>query len=79
MTTSPKMDDKKKRARKRLEKSALLHGQTETITAMDFRAGPGDVLLQAQMGKVFNIMRHGVVIAVLRAPDRRDRARLRGS
>jgi len=28
---------KKKPARKRLEKSALLHGQTETITAMDFR------------------------------------------
>lgn len=55
--------------RKRLEKSAILTGQTETITAMDFRRGPGDVLLQAQMGKVFNITKYGVVIAVLRPPE----------
>ena len=55
--------------RKRLEKSAILTGKTETITAMDFRRGPGDVLLQAQMGKTFNITKHGVVIAVLHAPE----------
>ena len=55
--------------RKRLEKSAILTGQVETIIAMDFRRGPGDVLLQAQMGKTFNITKHGVVIAVLHAPE----------
>lgn len=55
--------------RKRLEKSALLTGQVETITAMDFRRGPGDVLLQVQMGKTFNITKCGVVIAVLHAPE----------
>jgi len=55
--------------RKRLEKSAILTGQTETITAMDFRRDPGDVLLQAQMGKTFNITKHGVVIAILCAPE----------
>jgi hypothetical protein len=55
--------------RKRLEKSKILTGQVETITAMDFRHGPGDVLLQAQMGKTFNITRHGVIIAVLHAPE----------
>jgi len=55
--------------RKRLEKSAILTGQTETITAMDFRKGPGDVLLQAQLGKTFYITKHGVVIAELHAPE----------
>ena len=55
--------------RKRLEKSAILTGQMETITVMDFRRGPGDVFLQAQMGKTFNVTKHGVVIAVLHAPE----------
>lgn len=56
-------------SRRRLDKSQILTGQTETITAMDFRKGPGDVLLQAQMGKTFNITKYGVVIAVLHAPE----------
>ena len=55
--------------RKRLEKSAILTGQTETISIMDFRKSPGDVFLQAQMGKVFNITKNGVVVAVLHAPE----------
>jgi len=55
--------------RKTLAKSAILTGQTETITAMDFRKTPGDVFMQAQMGKTFNITKHGVVIAVLSAPE----------
>lgn len=55
--------------RKRLEESTILRGQTETITAMDFRRGPGDVLLQAQLGKMFYITKNGVVIAVLHAPE----------
>lgn len=55
--------------RKPLAKTAILTGQSETITAMDFRRGPGDVLLQTQMGKVFNITRNGVVVAVLSPPE----------
>ncbi len=55
--------------RKTLTKSMDLTGQEETITAMDFRRTPGDVLLQAQMGKRFNITKNGVVIAVLSAPE----------
>lgn len=55
--------------RKTLAKSESLVGQEETITAMDFRKTPGDVLLQAQMGKVFNITKNGVIIAVLTAPE----------
>ncbi len=55
--------------RQRLEKSAILSGQTETITAMDFRRSPGDILMQAQMGKTFSITKNGIVIAQLSAPE----------
>lgn len=54
---------------RRLEKSSILTGQVETITAMDFRKGPGDILLQAQMGKTFYITKNGVVVAMLQAPE----------
>jgi len=55
--------------RKPLTKSIDLTGQQETITAMDFRRTPGDILLQAQMGKCFSITKNGVVVAVLSAPE----------
>jgi len=55
--------------RKVLKKIAILKGQTETITAMELRATPGDILLQVQMGKIFNITRNGVTVAVLSAPE----------
>lgn len=55
--------------RETLTKSAILTGQEETITAMDFRRSPGDILMQAQMGKVFNITRNGIVVATLQAPE----------
>lgn len=55
--------------RKMLTKSIDLTGQKETITAMDFRRAPGDVLLQTQMGKVFEITKNGVVVAALSAPE----------
>lgn len=55
--------------RKRLTNTAMLRGQAETITAMDFRKAPGDVLLQAQMGKTFTITRNGVVVATLSPPE----------
>ena len=52
-----------------LTKTAILIGQEETITAMDLRRAPGDVLLQTQMGKRFNITKNGVIVAVLSAPE----------
>jgi antitoxin (DNA-binding transcriptional repressor) of toxin-antitoxin stability system len=55
--------------RKKLTNTSMLRGQTETITAMDFRKSPGDVLLQAQMGKTFTITRNGVVVATLSPPE----------
>lgn len=55
--------------RKPLTKSAILTGQTETITAMDFRRAPGDVLLQTQMGKTFTITKNGIIVAVLSPPE----------
>ena len=55
--------------RKLLAKTQILVGQTETITAMDFRRSPGDVLLQAQMGKTFTITKNGVVVAILSPPE----------
>lgn len=55
--------------RKPLSKSMSLSGESETITAMDFRRTPGDILLQAQMGKTFNITKNGVIIATLGPPE----------
>ena len=55
--------------RKTLTNTIDLAGQRETITAMEFRRTPGDVLLQAQMGKVFEITIRGVIVAVLSAPE----------
>ncbi len=55
--------------RKTLTKTMDLTGQRETITAMDFRRSPGDILLQAQMGKVFSVTKNGVVIAIISAPE----------
>ena len=45
--------------------SDLLSKKLEYITAMDFRESPGDVLLQAQLGKIFIITRHGKSVAML--------------
>jgi prevent-host-death family protein len=42
-----------------------LHGKFETITAMDFRRQPGEVLESARLGKTFLITKAGKAIAVL--------------
>ena len=36
---------------------------------MDLRRAPGDILLQTQMGKTFDITRNGIVAAVLSSPE----------
>jgi antitoxin (DNA-binding transcriptional repressor) of toxin-antitoxin stability system len=55
--------------RKVLSKTQILTGQKETISAMDFRRTPGDILLQAQMGKTFSITKNGVIVAVISPPE----------
>ena len=55
--------------RKTLNKTMDLTAERETISAMEFRRTPGDVLLQVQMGKVFEITVRGIVAAVLSAPE----------
>ena len=39
--------------------------EIEIITAVDFRKSPGDVLMQAQLGKTFVITKQGTPVAVL--------------
>lgn len=46
-----------------------LQGREETITMTELRAQPGDVLDQVELGKVFNIMRNGKVVAVIAKPE----------
>ncbi|MCZ6775848.1 MAG: type II toxin-antitoxin system prevent-host-death family antitoxin [Ignavibacteria bacterium] len=53
----------------KLNESDLLVGKTETITAMDLRRGPGDILTQVSMGKTFIITRNGKPIATLTRPE----------
>jgi prevent-host-death family protein len=54
---------------KRLPDLQLLVGQQETITVTDLREGPGDVLLQVQLGKSFRITKNGKVVADLTPPE----------
>jgi len=53
----------------KLMDSDLLVGETETITAMDLRRGPGDILTQVAMGKTFLITKNGKPIATLTRPE----------
>lgn len=50
---------------KRLGEEKVLKGHKETISMMELRCRPGEVLTQASMGKVFIITSHGKAVAVL--------------
>jgi len=54
---------------KKLSASVSLSGETETITAMDFRKAPGEVLTQVSLGKTFVITKNGRPIAVVSRPE----------
>ena len=49
-----------------------LVGEIETITATDLRKSPGDILVQASLGKVFTITKNGKPIAELGPIKRSD-------
>ena len=53
----------------RLIAMQLLTGQTEKITMMQLRKGPGDIIDQVQMGKTFIITKAGKVVAVISQPE----------
>jgi hypothetical protein len=54
---------------KRFTDMKLLSGQEETITLMDFRKAPGDVITQVQMGKTFTLTKNGKPVAILSKPE----------
>ena len=54
---------------KKLADEKILKGKTETISAMDFRKSPGEVLLQVEMGKIYIITRNGKPVAEIRSPE----------
>lgn len=50
---------------KKLADSKALRGQLETISMMDLRSGPGDVIKQIQMGKTYILTHAGKAVAVM--------------
>lgn len=46
-----------------------LTGRVESITMMDLRKNPGEVMDQVELGKIFTITRAGKVVAELRRVD----------
>lgn len=61
-----------RKKRKTIEDKALLKGQTERITMVQLREGPGDVITQIQMGKRFVLTRAGKPVAVMHKPSARE-------
>ena len=53
----------------KLNNMNLLSGDVETISAMEFRKAPGDVLTQVALGKRYLITRYGEVIAEISRPE----------
>ena len=51
--------------RVRLTDMQLLNGKLETITAMQLRAAPGDILDSVMAGKVFVVTKHNKPVAVI--------------
>lgn len=45
-----------------------LEGKIETISIVNFRRRPGDVLLQVELGKTFVLTRNGKIVSVLSKP-----------
>ena len=50
------------------KRDTLLVGELEVMTLTDFRRGPGDVIAQVQMGKVFVLTKQGKPVAVISKP-----------
>ena len=51
--------------RKRLTETTMLRGIIEKISMSDLRQSPGDIIDQAQMGKIFIITKGGKEVATL--------------
>ena len=59
------MRDQKRRRLQEALPFGVFFRSIEVITAVDFRKSPGDVLMQAQLGKTFVITKQGTPVAVL--------------
>jgi len=53
---------------KRLKDHITLSGERETITIMDFRRSPGEVLTAVTLGKVFIVTKLGKPVAMICSP-----------
>lgn len=53
---------------KRISDEVSLSKKLETITAMDFRKNPGEVLASVTLGKTYIITRNAKPVAVLSKP-----------
>ena len=53
----------------KLKDMNLLEGQSEEITIMDLRRGPGNIMDQVELGKTYTITRRGKGVAVLSKPE----------
>lgn len=53
----------------KLTEMNLMDGKSENISMTYLRGCPGDVFSQVQMGKTFNVMKNGKVIAVISKPE----------
>jgi len=49
----------------KLKDKVSLVGKIETITMMDFRASPGEILTSVEIGETFIVTRNKIPIAVL--------------
>jgi hypothetical protein len=59
------MTEKEPNAMKRLKDEVSLNGKLETISMMDLRSRPGEVLESVSLGKTYIIAKNGKPIAVL--------------
>lgn len=54
---------------KRLKDEISLKGKSESISISEFRAQPGSVLQQVELGKRFDVTRQGKIVATISPPE----------
>lgn len=57
---------------KRLNQEVTCEGKLETITMMELRSRPGEIMTAVQLGKVYIIERNGFPMAILSKPPGKE-------